>query len=141
MVGARCSLRAPTRCELATACHGICGELPGAGCERRTVADEIPAGNFDASSAVWKLKAVFGPETEHARCTGELCPVLFQLICDMGRVWNTDVQEIELQQHDSAHQQVSPFDELDAAFRARDDQKVDCPSAHSSGQVRVFGGM
>ena len=34
-------------------------------------------------------------EREHARCTGELSPVLFQLICDMGRVWNTDVQEIE----------------------------------------------
>ena len=63
--------------------------------ERRTVAAEIAAGNFDASSAVGKLKALFGPETEHARCTGELCPVLFQLICDMGRVWNTDVQEMK----------------------------------------------
>ena len=36
-----------------------------------------------------------GQEIEHARCTGEFCPVPFQLICDMGRVWNTDVQEIE----------------------------------------------
>ena len=60
--------------------------------ERRTVAAEIAAGNFDASSAVGKLEALFGPETEHARCTGEVCAVLFQLICDMGRVWNTDVQ-------------------------------------------------
>ena len=50
--------------------------------ERRTVA-------FDASSAVGKLKALSGPEIEHARCTGELCPWLFQLVCDMGRVWNT----------------------------------------------------
>ena len=43
----------------------------------------------------WEAQALFGPEIEHARCTGELCPVLFQLICDVGRVWNTDVQEIE----------------------------------------------
>ena len=63
--------------------------------ERRTVDAEIAAGNFDASSADGKLKALFGPEIEHARCTGELCPVLFQLIRVMGRVWNTDVQEIE----------------------------------------------
>ena len=63
--------------------------------ERRTVATQIAAGNFDASSAVGKLKAVFGSEIDHARCTGELCPVLFQLFCDMGRVWNTYVQEIE----------------------------------------------
>ena len=61
----------------------------------RTVAAEIAAGNFDVTSAVGKLKALFGPEIEHARCTGELCPTLFQLICDMGRVRNTDVQEIE----------------------------------------------
>ena len=59
--------------------------------EKRTVA----AGNFDASSAVGKLKVLYGPEIEHARCTGEVCPVLFQLICDLRRVWNTDVQEIE----------------------------------------------
>ena len=61
----------------------------------RTVAAEIAAGNFDVTYAVGKLKALFGPEIEHARCTGELCPTLFQLICDMGRVRNTDVQEIE----------------------------------------------
>ena len=52
--------------------------------ERRTVAAEIAAGNFDASSAVGKLKALFWPEIEHARCTGELCPVLFQLVCVVG---------------------------------------------------------
>ena len=61
----------------------------------RTVAAEIAARNFDVSSAVGKLKALFGPETEHARCTGELCPVLFKLNCDMGCVRNTDVQEME----------------------------------------------
>ena len=98
LVGARCPLRAPTRCEPATACHGSCGELPVQAAvarersaemdssARRTVAAEIAAGNFDASSAVGKLKALFGPKIEHARCTGELCPVLFQLICDTGSV-------------------------------------------------------
>ena len=53
----------------------------------------LPLGT--STRALRKLKAPFGPEIEHARCTGELCLVLFQLICGMGRVWNTDVQEIE----------------------------------------------
>ena len=95
--------------------------------------------SFDASSAVGKLKTLFGPETEHARCTGRLCPVLFQLICDIGRVWATNVQEIEgCNNTNPAQQQVSVINELDAALRPRDDQKVDCPSTHSSGQVRVL---
>ena len=46
--------------------------------ERRTVVAEIAAGDFDASSAVGKLKTLFGPEIEHARFIGGLCPVLFQ---------------------------------------------------------------
>ena len=39
-----------------------------------------PLPPFDANSAVGKLNALFGPE--HATCTGELCPALFQLISD-----------------------------------------------------------
>ena len=46
--------------------------------ERRTVVAEIAAGDFDASSAVGKLKTLFGPEIEHARFIGGLCLVLFQ---------------------------------------------------------------
>ena len=97
---------------------------------KEDVACEIAAGNFDASSAVGKLKAPFGPEIEHARCVGELCPVLFQLICDMGRVWNTDDQELDGCNNTIQHiSKVSAFsDELDAAFRTSDDQKIDCLS-------------
>ena len=85
LVGERCPLRAPAR-------NGVSWKLrrasfpcrlllfaidrPGMGSsERRTVAAEIAAGNFDASSAVAKFKALFGPEIEHASCIGELCPM------------------------------------------------------------------
>ena len=109
--------------------------------ERRIVTAEIAAGNFDASSAVGKLKALFGPETEHARCTGELCPVLFQPICDMGRVWNTDVQEIEGCNNTKQHiSKLAPTMSW-MLLSARYDQKVDCPSTHPSGQVKVFRDM
>ena len=55
----------------------------------------LPLGTSMRALLLGKLKAPFGPEIEHARCTGEPCPVLFKLNCDMGRVRNTDVQEIE----------------------------------------------
>ena len=57
----------------------------------------------------------------------------------MGRVRNTDVQEIEGCNNTIQHiSKLAPFSELDAAFRARGDQEVDYPSTHSSGQVRVL---
>ena len=106
--------------------------------ERRTVAAEIAAGYFDASSAVGKLKTLFEPDMEHARCIGGLCPVFVQLICDMGQVWNTDVQEI--QDCNDTIQHISKL-ALSMSWVLVFRPHIDCPSTHPSGQVRVLGGM
>ena len=105
-MGVRCKLRAPTRCELATACHGSCGELSVQARERSArgglfqkggpLSPRWPLGTSTRALLLGSSRLSSGQrEREHARCTGELCLVLVQLICDMGRVWNTDVQEIE----------------------------------------------
>ena len=97
-----CGALVGARCELATACHWKLWRVSRARCccsreialrwtppKGGPLPPKLPAG-----SAFVKLKILLRPEIEHARCIGGLCFVP-QLICDMGRVWNTDVRETE----------------------------------------------